>query len=85
MPSTPRSRKSAERFNRACSVIAFELRQISSENSSRAADEATNQQLHARASKGYETKPISRPVEWRPRRGMPLALVRRPAKAGHYV
>jgi hypothetical protein len=73
-------------FDRACSVIAFELPRISSDNSSRAADVATHQQLHARASEEYEPEPISRHVEWRPRRGMPSALGGTSgSKAGHYV
>ena len=40
---------------------------------------------YTRGIEEYETKPISRHVEWRPRRGMPLVLGRRAAEAGHYV
>ena len=56
-------------------VIAFWLRRFSVGVSSRAADAAKSQPLDARASTGYETKTISRHVEWRPRRGVPSALI----------
>ena len=66
--------KSAERFIRASSVIAFSLRLVSAGVLSRGADVVTNQQLDARESRAYERRSISRHVEPRPPGGLPAAV-----------
>jgi hypothetical protein len=56
MPSALRSRKSAERFIRASSAIAFELHRVSWDNLSRGADVAPSQPIDGREPEEYERR-----------------------------